>query len=72
MVQVFESYGLKCNKQRLWHTVNALKIAFIKCGFVCPLLYRINSSGFVISDVQIGVLINYPITDVDIFLPLGD
>lgn len=70
MAEVFDNYGLKCSKQRLWHSVNTLRTVFMKCGFVQPFLYRVNNSGFIISGVEIGVLMHYPIRDIDIILPL--
>lgn len=70
MIHVFENYGLKCNKQRLWHSINTLKTALLKCGFTRPLFYRVNKSGFIISGVEIGVLMHYSISDIGIILPM--
>lgn len=71
MAEVFETHGLKCSKQRLWHSVNTLKALFMKCGFTRQIIYRVNSSGFIISGVDIGVLMHYPVSDIDIILPMA-
>ncbi|HCB1498031.1 hypothetical protein DET57_10197 [Klebsiella oxytoca] len=59
MRDVFENYGLKCNKQRLWQAINSLKKTLVKCGFSRFIIYRVNNNGFLVSNVRIGMLLCY-------------
>lgn len=70
MREVFENFGLKCSKQRLWQAMNSLKTTLAKCGFSQVVIYRVNNSGFVVSDVHVGMLILYPVKDIGVNLPL--
>lgn len=70
MREVFDNFGLKCNKQRLWQAVNALKTTLFKCGYSDMDIYRVKNNGFIISDIKIGMLILYSVKDIEITLPL--
>nr|WP_181375066.1 hypothetical protein [Pectobacterium carotovorum]ALG88537.1 Hypothetical protein [Pectobacterium carotovorum] len=59
MRDVFENYGLKCNRQRLWQAINALKSTLAKSGFSRLIIHRVNKTGFFISNVKLGILICY-------------
>lgn len=63
MRDVFENYGLKCNKQRLWQAINSLKKTLAKCGFSHFIIYRVNNNGFLISNVRIGMLLCYALNN---------
>ncbi|WP_224232179.1 hypothetical protein, partial [Klebsiella oxytoca] len=63
MRDVFENYGLKCNKQRLWQAINSLKKTLAKCGFSRFIIYRVNNNGFLISNVRIGMLLCYALNN---------
>lgn len=70
MRDVFENFGLKCSKQRLWQAVNSLKTLLFKCGIYQNIIYRVNNSGFIVSDIQVSILILYPLSSVGMALPL--
>lgn len=63
MRDVFENYGLKCNRQRLWQAINSLKKTLAKCGFSRFIIYRVNNNGFLISNVRIGMLLCYTLNN---------
>lgn len=70
MKEVFEDFGLKCNKQRLWQAINALKNTLFKSGCRSVAIHRVNNCGFLICNVQVSVLISYPINNLGMTLPL--
>jgi len=59
MIDVFEQHGLKCNQQRLWQSIRALKAVLTKCGFNRDLILRIKKVGFTVSDVRVAILFCY-------------
>lgn len=63
MIDVFENYGLRCSKQRLWQAVRALKNAMMRLGFNKELILRVNSSGFTLSDIRVEMLLIMPLRE---------
>lgn len=57
MVDVFENFGLRCSKQRLWQAIRALKNVMIRLGYSKELILRVNNAGFTLSDVRIDMLL---------------
>lgn len=57
MVDVFENYGLRCSKQRLWQSIRALKNVMMRLGYNNELILRVNNAGFTLSDVRVDMLI---------------
>lgn len=57
MVDVFENYGLRCSKQRLWQAIRSLKNVIMRLGYNKELILRVNNAGFTMSDIRISMLL---------------
>ena len=46
MTEVFENFGLRCSKQRLWQAMKSLQSMLERIDFQKDIFIRINSKGF--------------------------